>query len=137
MSDNPVIDLVKKEHLLYNDDVPFVQTSNFARADLVRQRIVDIITFFEGTLPKDQQAALQVNIGGKTELLNIKQIGYIIPDLLLFHGDTPAGNSCLLVQHTTQVNLLLVSVARKNDLNSPRRKIGFVSMLGQLHEQFE
>ena len=137
MSENPVTDLVEKEHLLYSDGVPFVQGSNFARADLVRQRIVNLINFFEGTLPKDRQAALQVNVGGKVVLLNIKRIGYIIPDLLLFHGDTPAGDSCLLVQHTTQVNLLLVSVARKGDLNAPRRKIGFVSMQGQSHEQSE
>ncbi|MBQ3445109.1 MAG: hypothetical protein IJG33_17925 [Selenomonadaceae bacterium] len=49
-------------------------------------------------LPKDRQAALQVNVGGKVELLNIKRIGYIIPDLLLFHGDTLAGDSCYCIQ---------------------------------------
>lgn len=133
--ENPIIDLMNREHLQYSDGVLFVQGSNFVRADLARKRLIDLITSFESTLPKDRQAALQFNVGGKAEFLTLKGIGYIIPDTLLFHADTPAGDSCLLVQHITQVNLLLVSAPRKDDVNSPRRKIGFVSMQGQSNEQ--
>ena len=137
MNENPFSDLMRKEHLSYSDGVPFVQISNFSRVDLLRNRIVDLITVFESGLPHDRQAILKFSTGRGEIWLNVSGVGYMLPDLLIFRGENQEGNSCLLVQHTTQVNLCLESVKRKDDLNSPRRKIGFVSMQGQESAQVE
>lgn len=137
MNENPIIDLMRKEHLNYSDGVGFVQISNFSRVDLLRNRIVDLITVFESGLPRDRQAVLKFSTGRGEIWLNVSGVGYMLPDLLIFRGENQSGNSCLLVQHITQVNLCLESVTRKDDLSSPRRKIGFVSIPGQESGQVE
>lgn len=86
-------------------------------------RLVEIINDFESTLPETMQAAGRlVSFGNVT--FCIDDIGYWNPDVIVFFGTLPDGSSVELVQHTSQLNLLLTAVERL-DRSKPRRKIGF------------
>ncbi len=50
-------------------------------------------------------------------MTSIHDVGYWNPD----------GAKVELLQHTSQLNLLLVAVPRMDDLSKPRRKIGFAT----------
>jgi hypothetical protein len=50
-------------------------------------------------------------------------MGYFGPDMIVFYGRNEKGEPVQLVQHTSQLSVLLVAVRKQADL--PRR-IGFV-----------
>ena len=129
MSENVLEEIISKAHMLRNDGVPFVQASNFSRSDYMSEQIFSMIQSFEKTLSEDREIA--VKFLPYTESFAVNSVGYILPDLLLFWCRDSQNNLQLHVRHTTQVNLVLESAKRKDDLSLPRRKIGFVAMTGQ------
>ena len=88
------------------------------------ERLVNIINDFEKNLPENMQAGGRL-VSFNGEIFSIEDIGYWGPDIIVFYGELPNGSKVQLVQHTSQLNLLLVAVQRKDDLSNPRRKIGF------------
>ena len=45
--------------------------------------------------------------------------------MIVFYGELSDGSAVELVQHLSQLNLLLVAVPRQDDIQKPRRVIGF------------
>lgn len=94
-------------------------------AECMCERIIDKIEKFEEKLPNDMQAScILANFANKT--FAIDNIGYHNPDMIIFYGTQSDGSQIELLQHTSQLNLLLVGVKRSNP-QKPRHKIGFVS----------
>ena len=96
---------------------------NHKLADWMYERLLKVINDFEVDMPDDMQA------GGKfvafhDDVLSIDDIGYRNPDIVIFYGTLSDGSKAQLVQHSSQLNLLLVAVPRQ-DTSTPRRKIGF------------
>lgn len=94
-------------------------------ADWMYERIIEKIEEFEKNLPDDMQAGgMLANFANMT--FSIDNIGCYNPDMIIFYGTQPNGSKIELLQHTSQLNLLLVGVKRSNP-EEPRRKIGFIA----------
>lgn len=87
------------------------------------QRIVALINNFEAELPDDMQAGGRLVSSGNITF-SIQDVGYWDPNMIVFYGELTDGSSVELVQHLSQLNLLLVAVKR-TDPEQPRRIIGF------------
>lgn len=95
-------------------------------AELMCERLAQIITDFEASLAPEKQAGAKIaNFGNRSFLID--KVGYSEPDLITLSGTLPDGSPVQLVQHITQLNLLLVVARRMDDTSKPRRKIGFES----------
>lgn len=99
---------------------------NHYHADWMHERLVETINDFESDLPDDMQAGGRLISFGQTIQFSIEDVGFWNPDMIIFYGTLPTGEPVKLVQHTSQLSLLLVAVKR-NNLSKPRRKIGFHS----------
>uniref|UniRef100_UPI003FEF14D9 DUF6173 family protein n=2 Tax=Megasphaera TaxID=906 RepID=UPI003FEF14D9 len=88
------------------------------------QRIVALINNFESGLPDDMQAGGRLVSAGDITF-SIQDIGYWDPNMIVFYGELSDGSAVELVQHISQLNLLLVAVPRHDDIEKPRRIIGF------------
>lgn len=93
-------------------------------AQIMYDNIVDRIKRFEAKLPDNMQAGGCL-VSAPGTIFSISTVTYMDPDLIIFTGLLPDGSTVELLQHVTQVNLLMVAVQRTDNLNQPRREIGF------------
>ena len=63
-------------------------------------------------------------VGGEAGVLKIEGMGYYDPDIVTFYGTDPAGGRTQLVQHVTQLNVMLRAVPKDVEKAEPNR-IGF------------
>lgn len=92
-------------------------------AKSIRNRIISQINEFEADLPDNMQAGGRfVNFGDKT--FAIDDVGYYNPNIIIFFATDRDGSEIRVLQHITQLNVLLVAVPRNNS-SQPRRRIGF------------
>ena len=61
---------------------------------------------FEKQLDTEHEAAMGF-AGTHSGVLRIEGIGYFDPDIVTFYGSDPAGVKTQLVQHVTQLNVIL------------------------------
>jgi hypothetical protein len=87
-------------------------------------RIVALINKFESDLPEDMQAGGRLVSAGNITF-SIQDVGFWDPNMIVFYGELSDGSKVELVQHLSQLNLLLVAVKRTDDIEKPRRVIGF------------
>ena len=62
--------------------------------------------------------------GGDVGTLRIRGMGYFAPDLITFYGEDPSGRKTQLIQHVSQLNVMLVSSPKLDEAEEPNR-IGF------------
>lgn len=93
-------------------------------AQTMYENIVERIKKFEAALPNDKQAGGCLVSAPSTVFL-INKVTYADPDVIIFMGALSDGSSVELLQHVSQVNLLMVAVSRTDNLDQPRREIGF------------
>lgn len=103
-------------------------------AKWMHERIVKRIAEFEESIPDNMQAGGRFVSSANGYTFTIDDVSYWNPDMIMFYGTGPDGAKVELLQHTSQLNLLLVAVPRRDDLSKPRRKIGF-SAQGQVPGQ--
>lgn len=90
-------------------------------------RIVALINKFESNLPEDMQAGGRLVSAGNITF-SIQDVGYWDPNMIVFYGELSSdGAKVELVQHLSQLNLLLVAVKRTDNIEKPRRVIGFTT----------
>lgn len=94
-------------------------------ASWMYERIVKLIEEFEASIPDNMQAGGRFVSSAAGYTFSIDDVDSWNPDLIMFYGTGPDGAKVQLLQHTSQLNLLLVAVPRTDDLSKPRRKIGF------------
>lgn len=86
-------------------------------------RLSKMIAAFEQSLDKDEEiGARMVGMPGDG-VMQIDDIGFWGPDLILFFGKNADGKPVRLVQHHTQANVVLE--ARRKPEERPARRIGF------------
>jgi len=91
------------------------------------ERLVLYIQNFEQQLQPDEEVALGLT-GGDVGVLQIEGLGYFAPDILTFYGRDEDGVRTQLIQHVSQLNVMLVAIPKGAEEEEPRR-IGF--RLGQ------
>ncbi|MEM7452182.1 MAG: DUF6173 family protein, partial [Pseudomonadota bacterium] len=71
--------------------------------------------------------------GSDAGMLNIQGMGFFAPDMITFYGADPAGAKTQLVQHVSQLNVMLKAAPK---LNEEPARIGF-QMRRKLEDQGE
>ena len=98
-------------------------TPNDDMADTVRDRLAAQIKEFEDELAANQEVGVCLAQFGREITFRVLGLGYHNPGLVIFHGEMDDGSVVRLIQHMSQVNLLLVRMAVPAE--RPARRIGF------------
>jgi hypothetical protein len=86
-------------------------------------RLSRMIEDFEARLDKDEEIGVRVVGLPGDGVMQIEDVGFWGPDMILFFGRNEQGKPVRLAQHYTQMNLLLTSRPKPED--KPARRIGF------------
>lgn len=95
-------------------------------AEWAYERLILYIQNFEAQLDADQEVAMGF-AGGQAGVLAIEGVGFFDPDLVTFYGRDEDGLKTQLIQHVSQLNVLLRAVPKEQTEDPPRR-IGFQMM---------
>ena len=96
------------------------------------ERLILYIRNFEEQLDSEHEVAMGF-VGGNTGVLRIEGLGYFDPDIITFYGSDETGGRTQLVQHVSQLNVMLRALP-KSVSTEPARRIGFrlASDLGEV-----
>lgn len=92
-------------------------------AEWAYQRLILYIQNFEKTLDSAEEIAMGFTDTG-AGFIRIEGLGYFDPDIVTFYGTDHTGARVQLVQHVSQLNVLLRALPKANETEEPRR-IGF------------
>lgn len=99
------------------------QMAQKSPAEWAYERIVMYIQNFEKQLDAEHEVGMGF-AAGDVGSLKIEGMGYFAPDMITFMGSDPEGNKMQLVQHVSQLNVMLVSELKAPDAPEANR-IGF------------
>ena len=86
------------------------------------ERIARQINDFEKDLTDDEEIGLRLVATPDTSVMHIDDIGYWGPDMLIYHGKNEHGKPMQLMQHYTQMSILLTAVPK---VEEKANRIGF------------
>jgi hypothetical protein len=92
-------------------------------AQWASERLILYIQNFEGQLDNKHEVAMGFT-GGDAGVLQIEGIGYFDPDIVTFYGRDEDGARTQLIQHVTQLSVMLRALEKPSEAEEPRR-IGF------------
>ncbi len=87
------------------------------------ERLILYIQNFEKTLDNEHEVAMGFT-GAEAGVIRIEGMGYFDPDIVTFYGSEPSGVKTQLIQHVSQLNVLLRALPKQADRAKPAR-IGF------------
>lgn len=99
------------------------QPKNASPAQWMFQRLAQAIAAFEKQLDAEHEVGFRLVSFTEGQVFHALDIGFWAPDLILFFGRGPDGAPMQMIQHVSQVSMLLVA-AKKQTEDAPRR-IGF------------
>lgn len=92
-------------------------------AEWAYERVILYIRNFEEQLDPAQEVAMGF-AGGDAGVLQIEGVGFFEPDIITFYGRDEEGLKTQLIQHVSQLNVVLRAVP-KLEPAQPARRIGF------------
>lgn len=95
-------------------------------ADEFHRRLISWINDFHRNLDEEHEVGARLVSFGQTVTFHIDDISYWNPSLISFQGKNENGDSVELIQHVSQISILLVALKRENS-SQPKRPIGFGS----------
>ena len=87
------------------------------------ERLILYIQNFEKTLDGDHEVAMGFT-GGDAGVMRIEGMGYFDPDIITFYGSDATGARTQLVQHVSQLNVMLRALPKSVE-DKPANRIGF------------
>jgi Family of unknown function (DUF6173) len=102
---------------------PLLARERLNPAEWTYERLVKQIVEFEKTLSADEEIGGRFVTAPREGIVHIEDLGFWGPDLLIFYGKDIDGRPIQLIQHHSQLSVLLCAVPKEKD--TPRR-IGFV-----------
>jgi hypothetical protein len=87
------------------------------------ERLIIYLKNFEEQLDNEHEVAMGFT-GGDAGVLRIDGMGYYVPDIVTFYGSVPTGSKTQLVQHVSQLNVMLRTLPKAVEQAEPNR-IGF------------
>ena len=87
------------------------------------ERIILYLKHFEEQLDNEHEVAIGF-AGGNTGVLRIEGMGYFDPDIVTFYGSDEQGARTQLIQHVTQLSVMLRALPKPSEQEAPTR-IGF------------
>ncbi len=129
--ENDVLPKIKEVHTTDQNcpstsDLPKAMKKSVSKkspAQWAYERIILYIRNFEKQLDSDHEVGLGF-VGGDAGVMKIEGLGYFDPDIVTYYGTNGAGAKTQLIQHVSQLNVMLVSSPKKVDQAEPNR-IGF------------
>ncbi|MGR3455141.1 DUF6173 family protein [Pseudooceanicola sp.] len=103
-------------------------------AEWAYERLILYIQNFEKLLDAEHEVAIGFT-GSDAGVMRIEGMGFFDPDIVTFYGTDPAGMRTQLVQHVTQLNVMLRALPKPKDAPAPQR-IGF-RLAADLEQQAE
>lgn len=97
---------------------------NLTPAQWAYMRLAQAIVAFEQKLDAEHEVGFHLVQFGDGQVFHAENLGYWAPDLLIFFGKNGLGDPIQLIQHVTQLNVLLVASKKQETQGAPRR-IGF------------
>jgi hypothetical protein len=94
-----------------------------SQAQWAYERLIIYLKNFEEQLDGEHEAAMGFT-GGDAGVLRIEGMGYYDPDIVTFYGSDGTGGRTQLVQHVSQLNVMLRAVPKAVEQAEPNR-IGF------------
>ncbi len=95
-------------------------------AQLMYKKIAQSIINFEKTLDPDKEIGAQLVSFNSNETISIENLGYWGDDLIIFYGKNSLGNSVELLQHISQVNVLVNVLLVAVPVEGEARRIEFI-----------
>ena len=92
-------------------------------AEWAYERIILFIQNFEQQLDGEHEVAMGFT-GGDAGVLRIEGMGFFAPDILTFYGSDESGANTQLVQHVSQLNVMLRALPKEPE-QAEARRIGF------------
>ncbi|MDF7809674.1 DUF6173 family protein [Pontiellaceae bacterium B12219] len=89
----------------------------------VCESLKEYIQEFEQSLDPDQEVGANLVSFGQSITFHINQLSFSTPDIVTFYGTTENGDKVQLIQHVSQLSVLLIAVKRIE--NKPKEPIGF------------
>jgi Family of unknown function (DUF6173) len=86
------------------------------------ERIARQVNDFESELSEEEEIGLRLVATPDTSVMHIDDIGYWGPDMLIYYGTNEHGKPMQLLQHYTQMSILLTAVPK---LGETPNRIGF------------
>lgn len=106
---------------------PSVARQMFNPAASFYERLTKQVAKFEQTLTADEAVALwHPMVGG---VLDVRQIGFHGPDMVVLRGVDSEGRSAWLLLHMNATQLTIKAVSKKRD--QPERRIGFLGQVAK------
>lgn len=108
------------------DDVPDnlnKPVANKSPAQWAYERLILYIQNFEQQLDAEHEVAMGFT-GGNAGVLRIEGMGYYDPDIVTFYGSDESGGRTQLVQHVSQLNVMLRALPKPTK-DTPAARIGF------------
>ncbi|MCT4557525.1 MAG: DUF6173 family protein [Pelagimonas sp.] len=93
-------------------------------AEWAYERLILYIQKFEETLDNEHEVAMGM-VGGDAGVLRIEGMGFFDPDIVTFYGSDPSGARTQLIQHVTQLNVMLRAMPKAVPQTEKPRRIGF------------
>jgi hypothetical protein len=90
------------------------------------RRLIEWINDFHKSLDDEYEAGVRLVNFGQTVTFHIDDISYWNPSLISFIGHTENGEPVELIQHVSQISILLMKMKRTQP-QEPKRPIGFAS----------
>lgn len=87
------------------------------------ERLILYIQQFEEQLDSEEEVAMGF-AGGEAGVLRIEGMGYFDPDIITFYGQDLEGMKTQLIQHVSQLSVVLTAMPKEDEAEEPRR-IGF------------
>lgn len=98
-------------------------------AEWAHDRLVLYIRNFEAQLAAADEIAMGF-AGGDAGILRIEGLGYFDPDIITFYGRDEDGSKTQLIQHVSQLSVILRAVPKAVRHEEPARRIGFRLAVG-------
>lgn len=105
-------------------DIPIPKNYNLACE--FHKRLVEWINKFDSSLEQEYEVGVRLVSFGQTVVFHLDDIGYWNPSLISFQGTTEDGQPVELIQHVSQISILLMKLKRP-DPDKPKKKIGFIA----------
>lgn len=90
------------------------------------ERLTRWIRDFEKSLDNEHEVGVRLVSFGTTVVFHLRSIGYANPSLITFIGEIEDGAPVELIQHVSQISILLMKLPRKNP-ECPKRPFGFTA----------
>src|SRR4051812_2554532 len=93
---------------------PLIVTANQNLASEFHKRLMEMITEFDASLDDAHEVGVRLVTFGQTIVFHLSDISYYNPSLISFYGAMDDGSPVELIQHVSQISLLLMKLPRKN-----------------------